>query len=82
MRDRAERFAVLPFSNGCASESSVALASADPKKPNPPVTSIHTLSLSLSVSVSVSVSFGSFIIFFFDFYKENKEKKDHHLERK
>ncbi|XP_041010155.1 CRIB domain-containing protein RIC4-like [Juglans microcarpa x Juglans regia] len=36
MRDRAERFAVLPFSVGCTSESSVALgASAKQKKPKP-----------------------------------------------
>ncbi|KAF5465202.1 hypothetical protein F2P56_015229 [Juglans regia] len=36
MRDRAERFAVLPFSVGCTSESSVALgAPAKQKKPKP-----------------------------------------------
>ncbi|KAK9997073.1 hypothetical protein SO802_021759 [Lithocarpus litseifolius] len=44
MKDRAERFVVLPFSIGCTSDSSVALAttSQPPKKPkpesNPPAT--------------------------------------------
>ncbi|GMY32203.1 CRIB domain-containing protein RIC4-like [Fagus crenata] len=45
MRDRGERFVVLPFSIGCTSETSVALGTSQPaKKPkaesnsNPPVT--------------------------------------------
>jgi len=59
MKDRAERFVVLPFSIGCTSDTSVALAttSQPPKKPkpesNPPATSMIYISLSLSLSLSL-----------------------------
>lgn len=42
MRDRKERFVVLPFSIGCASQSSVAVATTEPcKKPKHETKSSH-----------------------------------------
>lgn len=68
MRDHMERFVVLPFSVGCASQSSIAVVAtrSDPKKPKPelkpPVTSMRSLFLS---HLWFILAFGLTEIFFF-----------------
>ena len=56
-----ERLAVLPFTMGCASESSVSVGGATQLKksksePNPLVTSLYLSILSLFLSLSIYIS--------------------------
>ncbi|KAH7571358.1 hypothetical protein JRO89_XS04G0028700 [Xanthoceras sorbifolium] len=80
MRDKMERFVLLPFSIGCVSESSIAVAVHHPQprrsSPKPPPTS---LSLSLSLAPSFIFTYTTLLPIFTYFCVGNGEDDEESL---